>query len=152
MGRDNHNRRGGRGAGRNNRRNYKNRGSNSGKSKPTSEKKTLADHKFYVGTAKQSADCIAATHFIINHIQKTHGSGEDMAIALETGQEFDFTQTAPKSQKSTATEDADKAHEEKQFELDYQADIKLHKDRIKQHRENRSARSSFGCGLSAPTP
>ena len=102
MGRNNYNNRnrGGRGSGRNNRRNSKDGGNRSRRSNP-SERKTLADQIYYVGSAKQSADCIATTNFLINHIQTTYNKGKDIAQALETGKEIDFTEDAPKLKQST---------------------------------------------------
>ena len=77
----------------------------------------MADHKYYVGSAKQAADCLTTTLYLINHIQNTYRRGQDIAKALETGIEIDFTEFTPKLKRSAATNEADKKHEDDQSTL-----------------------------------
>jgi hypothetical protein len=55
-------------------------GSNKNNYKPS--KKTLSDHIYYLGSAKQAADYDTTTDFILNHIVKTFTFGNDIAKAL----------------------------------------------------------------------
>jgi hypothetical protein len=83
--------RGGRGgrAGRNN-------GDKSSKERnPTKDRKTLADHIYYVGSAKQASDFSVITDFLINHIRQKFEHGNDIANALEKRQKIDFTNQMP---------------------------------------------------------
>ena len=68
------------------------------------KKKTkLEDHIYYLGSATQASDYETTTSFIINHIMKTYTRGLDIAEALETLEELDFTTSKPKLKKSIET-------------------------------------------------
>jgi hypothetical protein len=55
-------------------------GGNKNNYKPS--KKTLSDHIYYLGSAKQAADYDTTTDFILNHIIKTIIFGNDITTAL----------------------------------------------------------------------
>ena len=104
MGRDrNNNNNSGRGRrGRLNRRGRSRSKPHSGK-KATEEstKKTLADHVYYVGSAKNASEYVTNTNFILNHIIELNlEEGLDIATALRDGKEFDFSTLGPKLQLS----------------------------------------------------
>ena len=61
---------GGRGRGRNG-----SRMSNASSASTSGKKKTLADHVFYIGTAKQASDFVSAKLFLINHIREKFDVG-----------------------------------------------------------------------------
>jgi hypothetical protein len=73
--------RGGRGNGDNNSNGWGNRNNNKD-FKATNKKKTLEDHYFYVGSAKQASNYESAADFIINHIKKEYDRGPDIAELL----------------------------------------------------------------------
>ena len=70
---------------------------------------------YYLGSATQASDYETTTSFIINHIMKTYTRGLDIAEALETLEELDFTTSKPTLKKSTETDVDLKKTEEKQF-------------------------------------
>ena len=72
-------------------------------------KKTLGDHIYYVGSAKNASDCITNTNFILNHIELTFSEGLDIAQALKDGKEYDFNAIKPKLEASTIDPDKDQA-------------------------------------------
>ena len=86
-----------RGRNRGGRRFNRSRSKSSGR-KPAKEdkpKKTLSNHIYYVGLAKNASECIANTKFILNHIELTFDEGLDIAQAMRNGQEFNFEDIKP---------------------------------------------------------
>jgi hypothetical protein len=90
----------------------------------TKARKTLADHVYYVGSARQASDFSVITDFIINHIRQTFEYGNDIANALDSRVTTDFTNLMPVMQQSTETDTATKNRENKQFGMLYEAEIK----------------------------
>ena len=124
----------GRGSGNNTRsNNTNNNNTSSTKSKP----KTLADHQYYVGSAKQATDYVTVTNFIINYIKKNYNRGEDIAKALEDLQEVDFTNDAPVARVSTKSDDAAKAAENQQFLKQYEVEYTKFFERKEQYASNK---------------
>ena len=139
MGRDNNNRRnrGGRG----NKYNSKKKKSNkdSSKSSTSTKRKTLADHIFYVGSAKQASDFVTVNNYIINHIRRTFDKGNDIATALEEEKEIDLSKYAPQLKVSTEQDSAKKAIQDKQFEKQFEIEYITYNERKVKYEENRSA-------------
>ena len=105
---------GGRGRGKNN-----NSSSKSSNSKPAG-RKTLADHNYSIGSAKQASDYSVITQFIINHVRKTFEFGDDIGDALETRKEV--TLAVPKLE-PVQQDNPNKEIKEKQNELLYKARV-----------------------------
>jgi hypothetical protein len=55
---------------------------NNDKDFKATNKKTLEDYYFHVGSAKQASNYKSAADFIINHIKKEYDSGQDIAESL----------------------------------------------------------------------
>ena len=137
------------GRGRSNRggRSYNNRSGGRGRGKPKSNsqssyhaakpvaRKTLADHVYSIGSAKQASDYSVITQFIINHIRKTFEYGDNIGGALEARQEPAFT--APTLEPSKETEAAAKALEEKQNEILYRALVATYVARMDKYIANK---------------
>ena len=51
--------------------------------KPESNRKTVHDYVYYIGSAKQASDFVIVTKYLLNHIRKTYTFGDDVADALE---------------------------------------------------------------------
>lgn len=100
------------------------------------KKKSLVDHNFYVGSAKQASDYEVTANFIINHIKKTYDNGIDIATALDTLTPFDTTQYKPTMQFSTQTDADAKAAEDKQFEIEHKARFAKYLKREEQYNTN----------------
>ena len=107
--------RGGRAQGRSN----NNSSSNKNNSK-TTVRKTLADHVYSIGSAKQASEYSIITQFIINHIRKSFEFGDDIGDALENGK--DITLEPPKL-KVVAKDATNKELEERQNEYLFKAQI-----------------------------
>jgi len=103
----------------------------------------LADHVYYVGSAKQASDYVTTTQFIINHIKKTYDQGEDIAFALENLSERDLKKFQPTLQAvtvaSTATgqEKADAAVLNEQYKMQFQVDYDKYKERVEAYKDNK---------------
>jgi hypothetical protein len=93
-------------SGKNNNSTSKNSSGNSSEYKPS--KKTLADHVYFNGSAKQAVDYQTTTDYIINHITKTFEFGSDIAFALKHHKPYDMDKHKPKLQSSKAKKDEDK--------------------------------------------
>ena len=54
------------------------------KDKPaTKTMKSLSDHVYYIGSAKQASDYVTVTNYLINCIRQQYDHGEDIANALD---------------------------------------------------------------------
>ena len=93
--------------------------------KSKSSKKTLADHVFYLGTAKTASNYKTAKDFIVNHILKTYQCGNNIAVALEDKKEFDVATIHPVLQVSSASDAGDAAAENALFTAEFKADLEL---------------------------
>ena len=112
-------------------------------------KKTLQDHVHKVGSVSNASKFVVNTRFIINHIRKTFTNGDDIASALESQTEFDFTKLMPVLQVSTSTDAAVKAREEKEFEIYFHAKINNFVAREAEYTSNRKKRIIQSSGASA---
>ena len=91
-------------------------------SKDDKPKKTLSDHIYYVGLAKNVSECIANTKFILNHIELTFDEGLDIAQAMRNGQEFNFDDIKPELEASRSDPAHNRAQyntETEQFKLEF---------------------------------
>ena len=152
MGRESNNRRGNKG-GRGNR-NFKKKSKDSKSSSTKAKRKTLADHIYYVGSAKQASDYVTVTNYIINHIRRTFDKGNDIATALEEEREIDLTVYVPTLKESTAGKDEDKERENRQFEKQFKIEYATYNERRVKYEENRSAAEATlwnQCGSSMKT-
>ena len=57
--------------------------------------KSLQDYVYHTGSAKQASDYVTVTKYLLNHICKTYTLRDDIANALETRTEMDFTTILP---------------------------------------------------------
>ena len=117
--------------------------SSTSKSSAVKIKKTLADHVYYVGSAKQASDYVTTTNFIINHIKKQYDHGEDIAFALENLNERDLTKFQPMLKRATPADPKDAravAQEEtlnEQYKMQFQVDYDKYKERVEAYRDNK---------------
>ena len=89
----------------------------------TKVRKTLADHIYYVGSARQASDFSVITDFIFNHICQTFEYGNDIANALESKTPTDFALLMPTLLTSSDPDKTVNQRENKQFTLLYEAEI-----------------------------
>ena len=85
---------------------------------------TLKDHVFNFGLAKNAGNYSSTEMFILNHIRRTYKEGEDIAQAMEKGEDIDFAALAPTMQLVTADPKTEPALYETQ-KLQYTKDYKL---------------------------
>ena len=112
------------------------------KSSTSKSKKTLADHVYYVGSAKQASDYVTTTQFIINHIKKQYDHGEDIAFALENMAERDLTKFQPQLQRArpASANETDVAEAEtlnEQYKMQFQVDYDKYKERVEAYKDNK---------------
>jgi hypothetical protein len=86
-------------SGMNNNPSSTNSGGNGSDYKPW--KKTLADHVYYIGSAKQAADYQTTTDYVINHITKTFEFGSDIAFTLKKEKPYSMDKHKPTLKPST---------------------------------------------------
>jgi hypothetical protein len=71
-------------------------------------KKTLANHVYFNGSAKQAADYQTTTDYILNYITKTFEFGSDIALALKHHKPYGMDKHKPKLQSTKAKKDEEK--------------------------------------------
>ena len=91
--------------------------------KPETKKKSIDDYYFYVGSSKQASDFEITAEYAVNHIKKTFERGNDIAEALRTLQPTDITVWKPTLLFSTETDTTIASQENRQYELEYKADL-----------------------------
>ena len=109
-----------------------------GNHKEDFKKKTLSDHIYQVGSAKNASDCVASTNFILNHIELTFAEGLDIASAMKTGKEFDFDADRPKLKISTNTDATVAAVENEQCKLEFKVQFEKFDERENQYRRTKT--------------
>jgi hypothetical protein len=92
-------------------------------SKDVKKKKTIEDYYFYVGSSKQASDFETTSEFLVNHVKKTFDRGNDVAEALRTLVKQDTNNWKPTLQFSTETDAILLAQENRQYEMEYKADL-----------------------------
>jgi hypothetical protein len=104
---------------------YGNRSAGRGGSigKPSYIKKTVEDYYFYVGSSKQASDYEITAEFVVNHIKKTFDRGNDISEALRTLVRPDTDTWKPTLKMSVDTDTSVKQREDKQFEMEYKAEL-----------------------------
>ena len=106
--------RGGRGRGR----------AHHGQTKTTpAKKKTIDDYYFYLGSTKQASDFDITREFVLNHIKKEFDRGNDIAEALRTETKPDTDAWKPTLTVSSDPDPDTKAREDKQYEMEYKAEL-----------------------------
>jgi hypothetical protein len=120
---------GGRGRGRGRGRSCKGEMTNSNPSSDAKKiapkvQKTLGDHIYYVGEARQASNFSVITDFIINHIRQTFKYGNDIANALDDRFHVDFNALMPERQELKNPDPTISKQEDNQFAILYQAEIK----------------------------
>ena len=91
--------------------------------KEPKEKKSIEDYYFYVGSSKQASDFETTSEFIINYVKKTFDRGNDVAEALRILEPTNTELWKPTLMFSADTDPTVKAQEDRQFELEYKADL-----------------------------
>jgi hypothetical protein len=99
------------------------RGRGRGGPTQTKTKKTAEDYFFYVGSSKQASDYEITAEFVVNHIKKTFDRGNDIAEAIRTLTKIDTSMWKPTLLLSTETDSAVKEREDKQFVMEYKAEL-----------------------------
>jgi hypothetical protein len=102
------------------------RGRGRGRSTPnktSKAKKTVEDYFFYVGSSKQASDYEITAEFVVNHIKKTFDRGNDIAEALRTLVKANTSLWKPTLLVSTETDAPVKEREDKQFVMEYKAEL-----------------------------
>ena len=87
------------------------------------KKKTIEDYYFYVGSNKQASDFEITSEFVINHIKKTFERGNDVSESLRLLQKMDTETWKPVLMVSEESNKTLAAREDKQFEMDYKAEL-----------------------------
>lgn len=128
--------RGGGSKGRGNSGRGKSHNHNNNGSKPI--KKTMSDHVYYLGLARQAADYETTTQYLINHIRKTYSMGDDIGKCLETLTEVDFSLFKPTMEISKDADPIIKSAQDRQYEIEYKEEFSEYKLCIKTYNENRT--------------
>jgi hypothetical protein len=131
---------GGRGGGRGGRwRNSPHKKSkDAGNKSTTTVRSKLSDYVFTIGSSKAASDFPVILQYVINHLRITLTRGEDVATALEDRQEFDFNKDRSKLETSSENDQDKKAHEEKELQSIFNAEISDFVKRKAQYKANLS--------------
>jgi hypothetical protein len=87
------------------------------------KKKSIEDYYFYVGSSKQASDFEMTSKFLVNYVKKTFDRGNDVAKALRILEPTDTDLWKPALTFSIETDVTLKAQEDRQYELEYKADL-----------------------------
>ena len=96
----------------------------------------IEDYLFYVGTSKQASDFEISSEFIINYIKQTFKRGNNIAESLQTLSLQDTDKWKPKQEDSKETDKKKRDNENKQFELEFKANLQEFIKRITTYEEN----------------
>jgi hypothetical protein len=92
--------------------------------KPTPRrKKTVEDYFCYIGSSKQASDYEIMPEFAVNHIKKTFDRGNDIAEAIRALVKANTSLWKPTLRVSTVSEATVKEREDKQFVMEYKAEM-----------------------------
>ena len=100
------------------------------------KKKTIEEYYFYVGSSKQASDYENTNEFIVNHIKKTFDRGNDVAEAIRTLVKIDTDTWKPRLQSSTDPDDDIKKLEDRQYEMEYKAELNEALGRKRMYNDN----------------
>jgi hypothetical protein len=102
----------------------------------TKTKKTVEDYFFYVGSSRQESDYEITAKFVVYHIKKTFDRGNDITEAIRTLVKTDTSLWKPTLKVSTATESTVKERENKQYEMEYKAELDESMRRKRMYQDN----------------
>lgn len=100
------------------------------------KKQYVTDFNYYLGSSKQASDYETTTEFLINHIKKLYDYGNDIGSALEKLESIDTTAWKPSMQVSGESDDALRAIENKQFEIEFKSDYDTYRKRMQVYENN----------------
>ena len=60
------------------------------------KQETLKDHAFNCGSAKNASEYATSEKYTLNYIRRTYKEANDIATAMQTGNDMDFNAIAPK--------------------------------------------------------
>ena len=107
------------------------------------QKKSLSDYVYYVGSAKQASDFVTVTEYLINHLKSELHGGDDIAKALTARKDYRFDSEKPKLQPATATDADAKKLEEMENKTIYDAEVKAFVARKERYRANKTSAYSI---------
>ena len=100
-------------------------------------KKSVNDYNYYLGSAKQASDYEITTECLINYIKKVFDYGNSIGTALEFLLEPMSTSAwKPSMQVSLATTDEDHSAENRQYEIEFKADYDAFGKRVQTYENN----------------
>ena len=114
------------------------------KYKSQEQHKSLYDYVYHIGLAKQASDYVIVTKHLLNHICRTCTFGDDIANALVTQTEMDFTMIMPKLQVSMNPNADEKDQEDQEFSMLYRAKITSYITREDKYRSGNACAFLFG--------
>lgn len=112
---------------------------------------TLADHVYYIGSARQASDYITITNFLINYIRNTYERGDDIAIALEEGEDKSFDNLRPRLQYSRSLDAETAQLENAEFQVQYKVEFSDYNRRKNLYEENQVKAAALLWRQCAPT-
>eukprot|EP00957_Ditylum_brightwellii_P154804 11781629-Ditylum_brightwellii.AAC.1 len=88
-----------------------------------SKKKSIEDYAFYIGSSKQDSDFETTYKYVTNHTKNTSEKGHDIVKKLRNLRRPDMSQWKPTLSTSASRNAEMKAQEDKQFEIQYKAEL-----------------------------
>jgi hypothetical protein len=83
------------------------------------DKKTLQDYQYYLGSIKQASDYEITTSYLINQIKKNYAHGNNIATALDQLENINLLQYKPTLQSSQENDNKLKALEKRQYRIEF---------------------------------
>ena len=102
----------------------------------TSKKKTLEEYVFYVGTSTQASDYETTAEFLINYVKRTFDRGNNVAETLRNLTKLETETWKPNLKVSTMTDENKREAQNKQFEIEFKAELEEYLIRKKTYEDN----------------
>jgi hypothetical protein len=93
--------------------------SNINQQQKSTNKKTLQDYQYYLGSIKQASDYKITTSYLINPIKKNYAHGNNIATALDRLENINLLQFKPTLQSSQENYNKLKALENEQLRIEF---------------------------------
>ena len=100
------------------------------------EKKSPSEWLYFIGSARQAADCEALTDYLINYIQQNFDFGDDIANALINQEPVNTEAWKPTLQKSNNPNPEIKELETEQLKMEFQADYEHYRLQARSYQNN----------------
>jgi hypothetical protein len=114
--------------------------SNINQQQKLTNKKTLQDYQYYLGSIKQPSDYKITMSYLINQIKKNYTQGKNIATALDWLENINLLQFKPTLQSSQENDNQLKTLEKEQFRIEFKTLLDVYIKREQTYQWMRTSR------------